>query len=48
MTIQRRHGAILGVAALAAAGGRGARAQTTGAGPADAKARALFERFVAA
>ncbi len=48
MTIQRRHGAILGVAALAAAGGRGARAQTTGAGPADAEARALFERFVAA
>ena len=48
MTIQRRHGAILGVAALAVAGGRGARAQTTGAGPADAEARALFERFIAA
>ena len=49
MTIQRRHGAILGVAALgAAAGGRGAHAQTTGAVPADAEARSLFERFVAA
>ena len=54
MTILRRHGAALGLAALAttAAGGRGAPAQTTaagmgtGAGPAEA--RALFERFVAA
>ena len=46
MTIQRRHGAILGVAALAVVGGRGARAQTTGAGPAEV--RALFERFAAA
>jgi uncharacterized protein (TIGR02246 family) len=49
MTILRRHGATLAVAALAAAaGGRGARAQTTGGGPGEADARALFERFVGA
>lgn len=48
MTILRRHGATLGLSALAAAAafGRRAPAQTADAGPAEA--RALFERFVAA
>jgi uncharacterized protein (TIGR02246 family) len=51
MAILRRHGATLVIAALAAAaGGREAPAQTTGTGggPAEADARALFERFVVA
>ena len=48
MTIMRRSGTVLGLAALAAAaaGRRDAPAQTAGAGPAEA--RVLFERFVAA
>ncbi len=48
MIILRRQGAALGLAALAtvSAGGRGAPAQTTSAG--SAEARTLFERFVAA
>jgi hypothetical protein len=51
MAILRRHGATLVIAALAAAAsGREAPALTTGTGggPAEADARALFERFVVA
>ena len=50
MTIMRRSGTVLGLAALAAAaaGRRDAPAQTAGAGAGPAEARVLFERFVAA
>ncbi|GGC58104.1 hypothetical protein GCM10011504_40460 [Siccirubricoccus deserti] len=50
MTILRRHGAALGLAALvtAAVSGRDALAQTTSTGAGPPEARTLFERFVAA
>ena len=48
MAITRRPATVLGLAALSAAFAPPMGAQTAGAAPVEAEARALFERFVAA